>query len=115
MRLKYALTVGALACGLVGVPAPAQTKDRPKSDRAKNEQGIVDDLKDAGKATGRAAKKTGKKVKHGAEKVADETVDGTKKVVKKGAEVTEKGVHEGAKATEKGAEKVRKETNPDKR
>jgi hypothetical protein len=49
---------------------------------AQSDQGIKDDVKDAGKATGRAAKKTAKKVKNG-----------SKKVVNKSAEATEKGAH----------------------
>lgn len=79
MKLKYALAVGALACGLIGVPATAQ-------------EGVKEDLKDAGKATGRAAKKTGKKIKN----------------------TTKKGVNKAAEATEKGAEKVREKTDPKK-
>ncbi len=71
MKLSYILTVGALACGLTGITASAQTK---------RDQSIGEDLKEAGKDTGRAAKKTGKKVKHG-----------TKKAVNKAAEGTEKG------------------------
>jgi hypothetical protein len=86
MKINYILTVGALACGLVGVPGMA----KPVDDPVKKDQSVGQDLKDAGKDTGRAAKKTGHKIKRT-----------TKKVVNKAAE-----------GTEKGADKVRQKTNP---
>jgi len=89
MKFTYALMAGALACGLAVSPVSAQ-----------DDKGVKDDLKTAGKATGRAAKKTGKKVKKGTEK-------GAKKV----ADVTEKGVHKAADATAKGATKVKDKTD----
>jgi predicted small secreted protein len=53
-----------------------------------NNNGVKEDIKDAGKATGNAAKKTGKAIKKGTTKV----------------------VHKSAKATKKGAEKVEDKT-----
>lgn len=81
MKIHYVLTIGALACGLVNVPVRAQSA---------KDQSIKEDVKDAGKATGRAAKKTGKKIKHG----------------------TKKAINKGASETEKGANKVKRETKP---
>jgi hypothetical protein len=56
---------------------------------AQEKDGVKEDIKDAGKATGRAAKKTGKAIKKGTKKV----------------------VNAGAKATRKGAEKVEDKTD----
>lgn len=61
-----------------------------QTDTAKQSQSAKEDVKDAGKATGRAAKKTGKAIGKG-----------TKKVVNKAAG-----------ATEKGAAKVKDKTTP---
>ena len=55
-----------------------------------SDQSIKGDLKDAGKATGRAAKKTGSKVKKG----------------------TQKAVNKAAEKTEDGAAKVKDKTTP---
>jgi hypothetical protein len=52
------------------------------------DKGVKEDVKDAGKATGRAAKKTGKAIGKGTKKV----------------------VHAGAKGTRKGAGKVEEKT-----
>ena len=52
------------------------------------DKGVKEDVKDAGKATGRAAKKTGKAIKKG----------------------TKKAVNAGAKGTRKGAGKVEEKT-----
>jgi hypothetical protein len=87
MKLNYILTVGALACGLAGIPAiGAPNPDDP----VKKNQSIGQDLKDAGKDTGRAAKKSGRKVKNGSKKAVNKTAEGT----------------------EKGADKVRQKTEP---
>jgi hypothetical protein len=67
MKLSYVMTVGALACGLIGLPAVAQT------------QGAGQDLKDAAKDTGRAVKKTGRKVKHKTKKAVNKAAAGTEK------------------------------------
>jgi hypothetical protein len=80
MKFQYAVGIGALACGLVGVPGVAQTTAKQ-------------DVKEAAKATGRAAKKTGKKMKRG----------------------TKKAVNQAAKETEKGAKTIAKKTDPNKR
>jgi hypothetical protein len=84
MKLNYILTVGALACGLTGVPGMAQTG------ATKKDQSVGQDLKDAGKDTGRAAKKVGHKVKR----------------------TSRKAVNKAARGTEKGADKVRQKTEP---
>lgn len=55
---------------------------------ASAQEGIKDDLKTAGKATGDAVKKTGQKVTEGTSKAAGATVD----AVKKGAEKTSSAV-----------------------
>jgi hypothetical protein len=60
------------------------------------DQSIKDDVKDAGKSTGHAAKKAGKDVKKGS---------------KKAAKGTKKGVNKGANATKKGADKVQEKTS----
>ena len=75
-RLLGWIVVGALAFG--SIPARAQQKDTP----------VKDDVKQAGKSTGRAAKNTGKAVK----------------------KQTKKVVHGAAKATRKGAQKVEGKT-----
>jgi hypothetical protein len=62
---------------------------------------VKQDVKNAGKDTGDAAKKTGKDVKKGTKKGAKATANGTKK-----------GVHKAAGATEKGADKVKDKTTP---
>jgi hypothetical protein len=79
MKFTYALVAGALACGLVISPIQAQ-----------DDKGVKEDVKDAGNATGRAAKKTGKKIKKGSKKVVNKAAEGT----------------------EKGAAKVKDKTNP---
>ena len=78
MKRNYALFVGALACGLAVSPLPAH-----------EDKGVKDDLKQAGKATGHAAKKTAKTVKKG----------------------TQKGLNKAAAATEKGAAKMKDKTD----
>jgi hypothetical protein len=60
------------------------------------DQSIKDDVKDAGRSTGHAAKKTGKDVKKG---------------TKKAAHGTKKGVNKAADATKKGADKVKDKTS----
>lgn len=62
---------------------------------------IKQDVKDAGKDTGKAAKKTGKDIKKGTKKAAKATAKGTKK-----------GVHKAASATADGADKVKDKTSP---
>lgn len=57
---------------------------------AQTDQGAKEDVKDAGRATGRAAKKTGRKIKRG----------------------TKKAVHGAANKTEEGADKVKQGTEP---
>lgn len=82
MKLAGTLALGLfLACTNVGSSfGQAAKKDQP----------ITEDMKDAGKATGRAAKKTGKKIAKG----------------------TKKGVNKAAEKTEEGAAKVKEKTNP---
>jgi hypothetical protein len=67
---------------------------------AAQDNSIKQDTKDAGKATGDAAKKAGKDVTKGTKKAAKATANGTKK-----------GVHKAAGATEKGADKVKDKTS----
>ncbi len=74
MSFKSMIAVGALSCGLAGVPAMAGGQDPVKKN-----QSIGDDLKDAGKDTGRAAKKSGKKIKRGSKKVVNKAAEGTEK------------------------------------
>jgi hypothetical protein len=63
---------------------------------AAQDTSIKQDTKDAGKATGDAAKQTGKDVKKG---------------TKKAAKGTKKGVNKAAKGTEKGANDVKNKTS----
>jgi len=77
------MTVFAAASLAVASPFP---QDKP----------IKDDVKDAGKSTGHAAKKAGKDVKKG---------------TKKAAHGTKKGVNKAADATRKGADKVKDKTS----
>ena len=86
MKIKYILSVGAIAFSLMGVPGMA----KPADDPVKKDQSIGQDLKDAGKDSSRAAKKTGHKVKRG----------------------TKRAVNKAAEGTEKGADRVRQKTNP---
>lgn len=77
------LTVFSAASLAMASPLP---QDKP----------MKDDVKDAGKSTGHAAKKLGKNVKKGTKKA----VHGTKK-----------GVNKAADATKKGADKVKDKTS----
>jgi hypothetical protein len=77
--MKICLSTLALAVFLCSTAASAQQR---------SDQGIKQDVKDAGKATGRAAKKTGKKV----------------------AKTTKKGVNKAAEGVEKGAGTVKEKT-----
>jgi hypothetical protein len=78
-RLMVWLLGGVLAAGSAGAALAQENKDK----------GVKEDVKEAGKATGRAAKKTGKAIKKGTKKV----------------------VHAGAKKTRQGAGKVEEKTD----
>ena len=78
---------GAIALGLLLAFGSAELSF---GQTAKQGQSAKEDLKDAGKATGRAAKKTGSAVKKGTKKAANKT----------------------AEKTEEGAAKVKQKTQP---
>ena len=84
MRFIGSITLGLLLAFAGGESSFGQT-DQPKQN-----QSAAEDLKDAGKATGRAAKKTGRAVAKG----------------------TKKAANKAAAKTEEGAAKVKEKTQP---
>jgi len=75
-------------------------------------QNTNDDVKEASRATKRAAKKTGHAVKEGTEDAAEATGHAAKKTVRKVKRGTKKVVHGAASETEEGAAKVKDKTRP---
>ena len=96
-RFQYLLLAGLCAFALTTVMTAQDAKD---------------DLKEAGKATKRAAKKTGHAVKEGTEDAAEATGHAAKKTGRKFKRGTKKVVHGAASETEKGAAKVKDKTRP---
>jgi len=90
---------------LTGFCALALTRVIPAQD-------AKDDLKEAGRATKRAAAKTGHAVKEGTEDAAEATGHAAKKAGRKVKKGTKKVVHGAASKTEEGAEKVKDKTQP---
>ena len=85
MRLNWrSIRLLVLVLGLVGIAFA-----RPQSS-TQSDQGVKDDMKDAGHATKRATTKTGHKIKKG----------------------TKKATHKTAKKTRQGAQKVEDKTQP---
>ena len=74
--------------------------------------GFKDDVKEAGRATKRAAKKTGHAVKEGTEDAAEATGHAARKTGRKAKRGTKKVVHGAASETEEGAAKVKEKTRP---
>lgn len=90
MDMQKLLWAGALAFAL-GLVVHAQDAAPPpdSSQSRQSDQGVKADAKEAGHATGRAAKKTGRKIKHGtkkaAHKAAQKTRQGSEKIEDKTA------------------------------
>ena len=95
-----------LLLSFVGAVSIAGARPVPQDNSVKQ------DVKNAGKDTGDAAKATGKDVKKGTKKGVKATENGTKKAAKATANGTKKGVHKAAGATESGADKVKDKTTP---
>ena len=93
--MKKQLSIFLLAAfGAISLAAAPLAQSDQNNDSAKQ------DMKDAGHATKKAAKKTGKGIK-----------DGTKKAAKKTKHGVKKGTNKAASATEKGADKVEQKTD----
>jgi hypothetical protein len=96
-RFNHLLLAGFCALALIPVMSAQDAKD---------------DVKEAGKATKRAAKKTGAAVKDGTEDAAEATGHAAKKTGHKIKKGTKKVVHGAASETEEGAAKVKEKTQP---